>query len=193
MKPPLVAHIIHRLAVGGLENGLINLINGTDSRRYRHAIISLTDCTEFRDRIRQPKVPVVAIQKQPGKDFRAYGRLWRVLKELNPAIVHTRNLPALEFLAVAAFAGVGGRVHGVFDEARLEEQILGEVAREEQLRQHEDVGLRIGGLLQGVGRELEIGRKRSNLGVELRQGDAEPVGHWADPFEIAGTISRSPQ
>ena len=112
MKPPLVAHIIHRLAVGGLENGLINLINGTDSRRYRHAIISLTDYTEFRDRIRQPKVPVVAIQKQPGKDFRAYGRLWRVLKELNPAIVHTRNLPALEFLAVAAFAGVGGRVHG---------------------------------------------------------------------------------
>jgi len=26
---PLVAHIIHRLDVGGLENGLINLINRT--------------------------------------------------------------------------------------------------------------------------------------------------------------------
>ena len=49
------------------------------------------------------------------------------------------------------------------------------------------------GLLQGVGGELQIGRKRANLGVELRQGDAEPVGHRADPFEIAGTISRSPQ
>ena len=112
MKPPLVAHIIHRLAVGGLENGLINLINGTDSRRYRHAIISLTDSTEFRDRIRQSNVPVVAIHKQPGKDIPAYQRLWRVLKEMTPAIVHTRNLPALECLAVAALAGVGGRVHG---------------------------------------------------------------------------------
>jgi sugar transferase (PEP-CTERM/EpsH1 system associated) len=35
-----------------------------------------------------------------------------VLRKLRPAIVHTRNLPALEFLAVAALAGVPGRVHG---------------------------------------------------------------------------------
>jgi sugar transferase (PEP-CTERM/EpsH1 system associated) len=35
-----------------------------------------------------------------------------VLRELRPAVVHTRNLPALEFLSVAAFTGVPGRVHG---------------------------------------------------------------------------------
>src|SRR5207344_2209514 len=36
--PPLVAHLIHRLDVGGLENGLVNLINHMPAERYRHAI-----------------------------------------------------------------------------------------------------------------------------------------------------------
>ena len=38
--------------------------------------------------------------------------MWRILRELRPAIVHTRNLPALEFLSIAALAGVRGRIHG---------------------------------------------------------------------------------
>jgi sugar transferase (PEP-CTERM/EpsH1 system associated) len=111
-QPPLVAHIIHRFAVGGLENGLVNLINATAPDRYRHAIISLTDYTDFRDRIRRANVPVIALHKREGKDFRTHLRLWRLLRELRPAIIHTRNLPALEFLSVAALAGVRGRIHG---------------------------------------------------------------------------------
>ena len=110
--PPLVVHIIHRLAVGGLENGLVNLLNASASERYRHAIISLTGYTEFRSRIWKCDVPVFTLHKREGKDFRAYFRLWRLLRNLRPAIVHTRNLPALEFLSVAALAGIRGRIHG---------------------------------------------------------------------------------
>jgi sugar transferase (PEP-CTERM/EpsH1 system associated) len=111
-KSPLVAHIIHRLAVGGLENGLVNLINATPRERYRHAIISLTDSTDFGSRIQQTNVPVIALYKRSGKDFRTHLRLWQVLREMRPLIVHTRNLPALEFLSVAALAGIRGRIHG---------------------------------------------------------------------------------
>jgi sugar transferase (PEP-CTERM/EpsH1 system associated) len=89
----------------------MNLINATAPERYRHAVISLTDFTDFRQRIRTD-VPVIALYKRDGKDFRSHFRLWRVLRELRPAIVHTRNLPALEFLLVAALAGVQGRIHG---------------------------------------------------------------------------------
>jgi len=39
-------------------------------------------------------------------------RLWKLLRELRPAIVHTRNLSALEGQFVAALAGVKGRIHG---------------------------------------------------------------------------------
>ena len=47
-EAPLVVHVIFRLDVGGLENGLVNLINRIPSTRFRHAIICLTDYTEFR-------------------------------------------------------------------------------------------------------------------------------------------------
>ncbi|MGE0823687.1 MAG: TIGR03088 family PEP-CTERM/XrtA system glycosyltransferase [Candidatus Binatia bacterium] len=111
-RPPLVLHVIFRLAVGGLENGLVNLINMIPEGRYRHAIVSLTDYTDFRYRIRRANVPVVALYKREGKDLRVYARFWRVIRELRPAIVHTRNWPTLEFVALAALAGVRGRVHG---------------------------------------------------------------------------------
>jgi sugar transferase (PEP-CTERM/EpsH1 system associated) len=111
-QPPLVAHIIQHLIVGGLENGLVNLINHMPSERYRHAIICLSHFNDFRQRIRRPDVPVIALHKQPGHDLGVYARLWRELRRLKPSIVHTRNLPSLEYQTVAALAGVRGRIHG---------------------------------------------------------------------------------
>jgi sugar transferase (PEP-CTERM/EpsH1 system associated) len=111
-SPPLVAHVIHRLAIGGLENGLVNLINTMPAERFRHAIVCLTDFTDFRSRIRRPDVEVVALGKQPGLDLSVHRRFWRLMRSLRPAIVHTRNLAALEFQWVAAAAGVAARIHG---------------------------------------------------------------------------------
>jgi sugar transferase (PEP-CTERM/EpsH1 system associated) len=110
--PPLICHIIYRLDYGGLENGLVNLINHLPAERYRHAIVALTYATEFRQRIRRPDVTVVEIGKRDGKDPGAYARVWRALRRLQPAIVHTRNLPALDMLGVAKAAGVRRLVHG---------------------------------------------------------------------------------
>ena len=110
-QPPLVVHIIFRLATGGLENGLVNLINRTPRDRYRHAIVCLKDSTDFRGRI-QHQIPIVALHKRGGQDLASHMRLWRTLHELRPDIVHTRNLPTLEYAIVAALAGVPGRVHG---------------------------------------------------------------------------------
>lgn len=110
--PPLVVHIIHRLSVGGLENGLVNLINHMPTQRYRHAIICLTEATDFRKRLQRPDVPIIVLHKRPGHEVGAHVRLWRLLQRLRPSIVHTRNLAALEFLIPAALAGVPGRIHG---------------------------------------------------------------------------------
>ncbi|MFZ5530241.1 MAG: TIGR03088 family PEP-CTERM/XrtA system glycosyltransferase [Pseudomonadota bacterium] len=112
-QPPLVAHIIHRLDVGGLENGLVNIINRTPPERYRHAIICMTDYNPaFRARIRREGVECHALHKREGKDLGVYFRLRRLLIELRPDIVHTRNLSALEAQLPAWLAGVRCRVHG---------------------------------------------------------------------------------
>ena len=109
---PLVAHVIYRLDVGGLENGVVNLINRIPAERYRHAIICLTDYSDFRRRIQRSDVPVFSLNKPPGNSPLTHLKLWRLLRELNPDIVHTRNLAALEGTLPAALAGVPVRIHG---------------------------------------------------------------------------------
>lgn len=110
--PPLIAHVVYRFDVGGLENGMVNLLNHMPRERYRHTVICLDDFTDFRTRIRREDVAFHALHKRPGKDFGHYHRLWRLLRELRPDLVHTRNLSALEGQFVAALAGVRTRVHG---------------------------------------------------------------------------------
>lgn len=109
---PLIVHIVFRFDIGGLENGVVNLINGLPDREFRHAVIALTEATDFARRVQRRDVTVHAIGKRPGKDPRAYLRLFRLLRTLRPDIVHTRNLGTIECAAVAALAGVRRRIHG---------------------------------------------------------------------------------
>jgi sugar transferase (PEP-CTERM/EpsH1 system associated) len=109
---PLVAHVIHRLDVGGMENGLVNLINRMPAHRYRHAIVSLTDSTSFASRICRDDVPIVTLGKKPGQDLGLHLRLFRTFRSLRPSIVHTRNLATIEAVAAAAAALVPHSVHG---------------------------------------------------------------------------------
>lgn len=110
---PLVAHVIHRLDYGGLENGLVNLVNRMPAERYRHAIVCLAGINPaYRARIRRPDVEVVSLEKRPGKDPRSYLRMWQVLRRLRPDILHTRNLGTVDMQCVGALAGVRHRAHG---------------------------------------------------------------------------------
>ena len=111
-QPPLIAHVVHALRVGGMENGLVNLINRTPPERYRHAVVCLTGFDHFARRISAPGVGLYRLNKREGKDPRAYWLLWQLLRRLRPDLVHTRNLAALEGQLPAALAGVRRRVHG---------------------------------------------------------------------------------
>ena len=109
---PLVLHIVHRFATGGLENGVVNLINHMPALAYRHAVLALTEVGDFRHRIQRDGVGFVSLHKPSGHGARLYHPLLSVLRDLQPAIVHTRNLGPLEMQPVAAWAGVPVRIHG---------------------------------------------------------------------------------
>lgn len=111
-RRPLILHVVYRFDTGGLENGVVNLINEMDPRAYRHAVLALTEVTEFRQRVRRSDVQFIALHKPPGHGFWLYPKLYRLLRELKPAVVHTRNLAALEVVVPAWAAGVPVRVHG---------------------------------------------------------------------------------
>lgn len=110
--PQLIVHIIYRLGIGGLENGLVNIVNKLPSERYRHAIICLTDSTDFSQRINRQDVTVYQMHKRLGQDWASFYKVYRLLRQLQPAIVHTRNLGAIEYQVCALLADVPYRVHG---------------------------------------------------------------------------------
>lgn len=110
---PLIVHVVYRFAVGGLENGVVNLLNRLPAQAWRHAVVSLTEIDRsFAARVSREDVRYVALGKGPGHAFGLYPRLYRLFREMRPAIVHTRNIAALEAAVPAWAAGVPARVHG---------------------------------------------------------------------------------
>lgn len=109
---PLITHVVFRLDYGGLENGVVNLINGLPEEEFRHAIVALTEASGFRARIRRTDVSVHALGKRAGNDPAMLVRLFQLLRSLRPAIVHTRNLATIEGALLARVAGARARIHG---------------------------------------------------------------------------------
>ncbi len=109
---PLVLHVVYRFDTGGLENGVVNLINHMPVDRYRHAVLALTEVTAFRHRIQRADVECIALRKPPGQGVWQYAKLFRLFRQLRPRIVHSRNLAALEVQLPALAAGVPVRIHG---------------------------------------------------------------------------------
>lgn len=107
---PLIAHVVNSLAIGGLENGVVNLVNASGGR-FRHAIVCMTSDGPLRHRLRSD-VEVVTLGKRPGQDPWAFLRLVRVLRRMEPLIVHSRNWPAFDAVPAARVARVPLVVHG---------------------------------------------------------------------------------
>lgn len=110
-QPPLVVHLIYRLDIGGLETLLVDTINRMPAHAYRHAVVCLTDYTDFAQRITRPGVELYALHKPPGLGLSAHARLFKLLRRLRPAVLHTYNLGTIEYHATALLAGVPVRVH----------------------------------------------------------------------------------
>lgn len=103
---------MHRFDTGGLENGVVNLVNHMPPETYRHAIVAMTEVTDFRHRIQRDDVEYVSLHKPPGSGVWQYAKLYRIFRRMRPHIVHSRNLAALEAQVPAWAARVPVRVHG---------------------------------------------------------------------------------
>lgn len=121
----LVVHLVEALDSANLENGLLNLIRHLPAERYRHAIVCLHDRGGYQAGIREHGVDVVNLHKAEGRDLLHYLRMFRVLRRLQPDLIHTRNHSGLKAQFIAALAGVPLRVHaehghqpGVADDRR---------------------------------------------------------------------------
>ncbi len=132
MRPPLVVHVIHHLIMGGMENGLVNIVNRMPHSRYRHAIVCIEYFSEFRQRIKRPDVEVYTLNKKPGRNPKHLFQMYKMFKALRPSIVHSRNLSGLDALLPAALARVPCRIHG--EHGRDADDVKGQNRKHQLLR-----------------------------------------------------------
>ncbi len=112
-KPIHIAHIIHRFDIGGLENGIVNLINNLPEPEYQHSILCLSGFNlEFATRITTRNYRLFDLNKRQGNDIGLHLRLWKLLRQIRPDVFHSRGVAALECQPAAFLAGVQRRIHG---------------------------------------------------------------------------------
>ena len=112
-QPVHIAHLLWHFGTGGLENGVVNLINKLPEDGFKHSIICLSGHqTEFAQRITRTDVQIYNLNKKDGHDWGTFLRLNRLLKQLQPDILHSRNLNTLELQLIGWWRRVPLRIHG---------------------------------------------------------------------------------
>ena len=106
-----IVHVVYSFSVGGLENVIVQLINRLPADQFEHVVLSLTTISAFKNRITQPGVRFIELHKPPGHAVPLYPRIYKLLRELKPDVVHTCNLAALEITPLAWLARVPLRIH----------------------------------------------------------------------------------
>ncbi|SFP45020.1 sugar transferase, PEP-CTERM/EpsH1 system associated [Nitrosomonas cryotolerans] len=110
-QSPLILHVIHHLVIGGMENGLVNLVNKLPASCFRHAIVCIDHSSDFSQRIIRKDIKVYALNRSERGIWPVRRDLFGLCKALKPKIVHTRNLSGLDALLPARLAGVRYCLH----------------------------------------------------------------------------------
>lgn len=112
-EPTHIVHIVYSFATGGLENGVVNIINNLPEDDYRHTIVCITGHDkDFYARITVNNTNIVDLKKPAGNGIAWLFKCWKLLRQLKPDICHSRNLNSLEAQLPAFLAGVPYRIHG---------------------------------------------------------------------------------
>jgi len=196
-----VAHVIGSLQVGGLENGVVNVVNGLDDG-FRHTVVCVGRGGPLERRL-HPDVDVITLDKADDQPMRlAALKLTSVLRRLAADVVHSRNWAAIEAVLAAALAGVPVRIHN--EEGWEASDPAGRNRRRNIIRR---VVTPLADRVVVVSRDLErwlvdtvgVARRKIVLvpnGVDTRRfSDARPAGRkavlgLADSIPVIGTIGR---
>jgi sugar transferase (PEP-CTERM/EpsH1 system associated) len=106
-------HVVFTLHPGGMEFGVIKLVNGLDRARVRSSICSTTPAAPDMKTQVAADVPVFELRRRPGNDPGVVRDLYRLFRRERPHVVHTHAWGTLlEGLVAARLARVPFVVHG---------------------------------------------------------------------------------
>ena len=108
--PPLrILHVVHSLDPGGMENGVVNMACALEPLGFEMHVACLERRGVFADRLPHPE-RVTVLGKSAGFSPRAALRLATEITRLRPDVLHSHNLGALIYTALATGGGRRGAV-----------------------------------------------------------------------------------
>lgn len=107
-----ILHVLDNLGRGGLQNGLVNLIDRLDPRRFEHIVCSTRYlASEQSHQFPADRARVVCVSgKDKASRFQA-PELARIIRESQPDIVHSRNWGGVEAILAGRWTGSAALVH----------------------------------------------------------------------------------
>jgi sugar transferase (PEP-CTERM/EpsH1 system associated) len=91
MKKIKILHLLHKLTCGGMENGVVNLVNGMEYDRFSSIICSLTTSDEYQSRVIFERRNIYNLKKKDGNDLTIPFKIAAVIRKENIDIVHSRG------------------------------------------------------------------------------------------------------
>ena len=104
-------HILDSLNVGGLENGVVNLVNSLDPCKYNHVICCLREVGPMAERLHRKDTEIVCMGND-STDYFMPLKLKRLINRIGPEVVHTRNWGTIDGIIAAKLAKVKYVMHG---------------------------------------------------------------------------------
>jgi len=108
--PIRIMHVVDHLGKGGLENGLVNLINGLDPDRFEHVVYAMRQLGPNAARL-PGNVRVICMGKRDADFPVQIRRLARDIRSVDPHVVHSRNWGTVEAVAAARWVRNCAVVH----------------------------------------------------------------------------------
>jgi len=105
-----IMHILHSLQIGGLENGVVNIVNLLSREKFEHIICCVKSSGPMADKIIFKDIQIYELHKN-GKDYFMPLRLMKLIRLVKPDLVHTRNWAAIDGVIGARLAGVKNIIH----------------------------------------------------------------------------------
>jgi sugar transferase (PEP-CTERM/EpsH1 system associated) len=110
--PVRILHLVDAFGLGGgVENGIANLVHHMDPTLFEHTLCAVFRLGPDLQRFPTDRVRIVSLGHSGGRFSTQLPALVKLIRELKPDIVHSRNWGALEAVPAARWAGTSFVIH----------------------------------------------------------------------------------
>ena len=105
-----ILHVVDSLGKGGLENGLVNLVEYSAPDRFEHTVCAIRRLGPNAERLEAAGARVICLNEDGRSRFQ-FRKLAQTIRAEKPDVVHSRNWAAIETVPAGRWVHAHGLVH----------------------------------------------------------------------------------